>query len=130
MKDADANEVVYTYRGSWCSEGLNTTWECDWRIIGDNGSVTWDGADHFEAQVVAEAGGFRSKWQDIALPEWHDPDMARGHAGVIAAFVHAVQTGTVPETICTDNIKSLAMVFGAIESATNKKRVNLTRRDP
>ena len=36
--------LVYTYRGSWCSEGLNTTWESDWRIVGTKGSVSWDGA--------------------------------------------------------------------------------------
>ena len=33
--------IVYTYRGSWCSEGLHTSWECEWRIIGTRGSVTW-----------------------------------------------------------------------------------------
>jgi hypothetical protein len=31
-----------------------------------------------------------------------------------------------PETICTDNIKSLAMVFGAIESAREGRRVEIT----
>ncbi|MBN1580183.1 MAG: Gfo/Idh/MocA family oxidoreductase [Anaerolineae bacterium] len=125
MKDADENEIVYTYRGSWCSEGLNTTWECDWRIIGEKGSVTWDGAEHLKAQVVAETGGFQSKLEDVTVPDWPDPDMARGHAGVIEAFVRAVQTGTTPETICTDNVKSLAMVLGAIESAEIKERVRL-----
>ena len=50
--------IVYTYRGSWCSEGLNTTWECDWRIIGERGTITWDGADAFACQIVSQAGGF------------------------------------------------------------------------
>jgi hypothetical protein len=36
-----------------------------------------------------------------------------------------VRAGTVPETICTDNIKSLSMVFGAIESAEQGRRVEL-----
>ena len=45
--------IVYTYRGSWCAEGLNTTWESDWRIIGTKGSVIWDGAAGFQAQAVA-----------------------------------------------------------------------------
>jgi len=65
-------DVVYTYRGSWCSEGLNTTWECDWRIIGEKGSVKWDGGNNFEAQTVSEAGGFFSKWEDLEIPP-HDP---------------------------------------------------------
>jgi predicted dehydrogenase len=125
MQDADQNGIVYTYRGSWCSEGLNTTWECDWRIIGETGSVTWDGAEHFEAQVVTETGEFRSKLADVAVPDWPDPDMARGHAGVIEAFFEAIQSGATPETICTDNVKSLAMVFGAIESADIQERVKI-----
>ena len=40
-----------------------------------------------------------------------------GHAGIIHEFVECVRTGNAPETVCIDNIKSLAMVFGAIESA-------------
>ena len=45
-----SNGLVYTYRGSWCSEGLNTTWESDWRIVGQNGSLKWDGGQGFAAQ--------------------------------------------------------------------------------
>jgi hypothetical protein len=30
-----------------------------------------------------------------------------------------------PETICTDNVKSLAMVFAAIESAKTGKKVRI-----
>jgi predicted dehydrogenase len=36
---------------------------------------------------------------------------------LIADFVDCVRTGRQPETTGKDNIKSLAMVFGAIESA-------------
>ncbi|MHC4714663.1 MAG: Gfo/Idh/MocA family protein, partial [Planctomycetota bacterium] len=42
--------IVYTYQGSWCSEGMNTTWEADWRIIGDKGTALWDGAEGFRAE--------------------------------------------------------------------------------
>jgi predicted dehydrogenase len=117
--------IVYTYRGSWCAEGLNTSWESDWRIIGENGSVKWDGGNSFQVQVVAETGGFFSKWQDIEIPP-HDPKRKTGgHDGLIKEFIQCVRTGGVPETICTDNIKSLAMVFGAIESAELKRFVGI-----
>jgi predicted dehydrogenase len=117
--------LVYTYRGSWCAEGLNTTWECDWRIIGQEGSAKWNGADAFQAQTVAERGGFHSKWSDVDVPECDAGEKVGGHAGLIKEFVRCVQTGETPETICTDNIKSLAMVFGAIESAETGKRVEI-----
>jgi predicted dehydrogenase len=117
-------EIVYTYRGSWCAEGLNTPWNSEWRVIGENGSVIWDGRGRFQAQVVAEVGGFHSKWQDVEVPAPGDI-RAGGHAGLIADFVHCLETGTTPETACADNIKSLAMVFGAVESAEGREPVEV-----
>jgi predicted dehydrogenase len=119
------NGLVYTYRGSWCAEGLNTTWECDWRFIGDRGSAKWDGGENFQAQVVSETGAFFSKHHDVALPDVDTAGKSDGHAGLIREFVHCVRAGGTPETVCTDNIKSLAMVFGAIESAETGKRVTI-----
>jgi predicted dehydrogenase len=117
------DDIVYTYRGSWCAEGLNTSWESGWRIIGDQGSVAWDGGAGFQAQVVVERGGFISKLEDVPVPEFEAPTKVGGHAGAIREFVQCVRTGCLPETICTDNIKSLAMVFGAVESAESGLRV-------
>ncbi len=116
------NGLVYTYRGSWCSEGLNTTWECDWRAIGGEGSVLWDGADLFRAEAVAEAGAFRSALVPVEVPAHDAGTKIGGHAGCIAEFVACVQQGRVPETAAADNIKSLAMVFGAIASADSGRR--------
>jgi predicted dehydrogenase len=118
--------IVYSYRGSWCAEGLNTSWESEWRIIGERGSVTWNGEDAFQAQVVEETGGFRSKWRDVDVPSYTDVGKSGGHDGLIRDFVHCIRTNAVPETICTDNIKSLAMVCGAVESAESGKRVTIS----
>lgn len=118
--------LVYTYRGSWCAEGLNTTWECDWRAVGERGSATWDGATDFRAQVVAATGaGLRAELTDVAVPEIDPGNKVGAHRGVIAEFIAAVQSGTVPETAAIDNIKSLAMVFGAIESAETGRCVEI-----
>lgn len=109
--------VVYTYRGSWCAEGLNTPWGSEWRIICEKGNIKWDGAEHYEVQVVGKTGGFISNYQDLQIPEYDAKDKVEGHASLIKEFIHCVRTGEKPETICTDNIKSLSMVFGAIESS-------------
>jgi predicted dehydrogenase len=114
--------LVFTYRGSWCAEGLNTTWESTWRITGTRGSVCWDGAEGFKSQIVKETGGFFSTWEDLTLPPG-PADIATGHAGVIREFVACVRSGGTPQTAAADNIKSLAMVFGAITSAEQKQRV-------
>lgn len=117
--------VVFSYRGSWVAEGLRTSWESEWRIIGERGSVSWDGAGKLVAEVVAETSGLLSSYRSVEIPPANEA-LPEGHAGVIADFVRALQTGVPPETVCTDNIKSLAMVFGAIESAVARRRVELT----
>ena len=119
------NGIVYTYRGSWCAEGLNTSWESDWRIIGTEGSVVWDGAAGIHAQFVAGPGGFISELADAEVPPGDSTDMVSGHAGLIRDYVDRLRTGATPETICTDNIKSLSMVFGAIDSADQGRRIDL-----
>jgi predicted dehydrogenase len=120
-----SNGLVYTYRGSWCAEGLNTTWECDWRLICEKGTAKWNGADDFRAQVVAKTGGFHSEWAEAEIPPVDAPEKAGGHAGLIREFIRSIETCSTPETVCTDNIKSLAMVFGAIKSAETGKRVEI-----
>lgn len=120
-----SNGAVYNYRGSWCAEGLNTSWECDWRMIGDQGGMKWNGGDELQAETVTETGGFKSTMAPAEIPEHHPEGKKDGHEGLIREFIRCVQTGGTPETACTDNIKSLAMVFGAIESAEKGKRVEI-----
>lgn len=119
------NDVVYTYQGSWCSEGCNTTWECDWRIVGEKGSVRWNGGDDFRCEVVQGKEGFVYKQRERTVPKACPKRLTGGHAGPIAEFVRCVRSGEVPETICTDNIKSLAMVHAAVRSAGQKRRVKV-----
>jgi len=119
------NDLVYTYRGSWCAEGLNTTWESDWHVIGEDGSASWDGAEDFEAEVVAEEGDFFSEMEEVEVPETDPGNKVGGHEGLIREFIRSIRKGEEPETVCTDNIKSLAMVFGAIESAEKGREVDI-----
>lgn len=110
------NTIVYTYRGSWCAEGLSTSWEADWRIVGEHGSATWNGADALQAQVVAQSGQFISTFQDVPIPQFHDAHKIGGHAGAIRDFINCIRNGDIPETNGQDNIKSLAMALKAVES--------------
>jgi len=116
------NGLVYTYRGSWCAEGRNTTWECDWRVAGSRGAVTWDGGDAFRAEVVAKDEGFIRPMSTPVVPVPEKPELSL-HPACIHNFLDCVRTGRVPETVCTENVKSLAMVFGAIASAESGRRV-------
>lgn len=117
--------VVFNYRGSWAAEGANTSWESAWRIVGSRGTLLWDGYDGFEAKAVAGDSGFFRDLKPIAMPEPADIDHTHGHASVLAEFLDAIEAGRPPETASNDNIKSLAMVFAAIESARTRQRVTI-----
>ena len=120
------DDVVFNYRGSWAAEGANTSWESAWRIVGSKGTLLWDGADRFDAHVVASDTGFLRDLVPIDVPLSADEDQIHGHASVIADFLGAIETGQKPETVSSDNIKSLAMVFAAIDSARQGKRIEIS----
>lgn len=113
----------YTYRGSWCSEGLHTSWEAEWRAVGPKGSATWDGRDALRAEVVVRTGGFHSECEERSEPV--EQGVPQGIAGSLRDFLRALQTGATPMGECHDNIKSLAMVFAAIESSRTGRRVRI-----
>jgi len=48
--------------------------------------------------------------------------MPEQHEGAIQDFLNSVRSGTQPATHCEDNIHTLAMVLGAIESSENGGR--------
>ncbi|WP_196258092.1 Gfo/Idh/MocA family oxidoreductase [Pelagibacterium limicola] len=120
--------VIFNYRGSWAAEGAPTSWEGNWRFIGTNGTLLWDGAEQFTAHVVDGEGKFLSDLRPIEVPPSADESQTHGHASVIAEFLVAIENGTQPETVGTDNIKSLGMVLAAIESATTQARVEINHQ--
>ena len=48
-----------------------------------------------------------------------------GIGGSLNEFLDYLETGTLPQGECHDNIKSLAMVFGVIESSKKTERVEI-----
>ncbi len=113
----------FTYRGSWCAEGRMTSWESEWRVTGAKGTATWDGTNAPKMEVFAGLGGFFS--ETVAVEVQVAP-IAEGIAGSLDEFLRALDTGETPNGECQDNIKSLAMVFGAIESARQGRRIPLS----
>lgn len=118
-----SDNCTFTYRGSWCAEGINTSWESEWRIIGTKGTLIWDGFDNIQASLVTNDEGFIRSVDTVNVSDNVNSSMTQGHASVIGDFLKAIENGTKPETVASDNIKSLAMVFGAIESAETRQRV-------
>jgi predicted dehydrogenase len=120
-----SDDVLFTYRGSWSAEGANTSWDSSWRIVGSKGTLLWDGADTFEAHVVAGDEGFFRPLVAVEVSPPANASETHGHASVLRDFIDSIEAGRAPETAGTDNIKSLAMVFAAIDSAKSRQRVTI-----
>jgi predicted dehydrogenase len=117
---------LFAYRGSWAAEGPRTSWESAWRIVGTRGSLVWDGYDGIEAEVAGERKELFAVPIAVPVPETAPGDRVDGHRGILQDFVAAVRGGREPETVGRENIKSLAMVFGAIASAESGRHVDIT----
>jgi predicted dehydrogenase len=120
------NGALFTYRGSWCAEGMATSWECAWRIVGEKGALAWDG--HSDIRVEVGGGKRNGLFADVVkieVPPLDPADKIGGHLGVMKDFIAAVRGGPKPETIGSDNIKSLMMALGAIQSAEQGRRVDI-----
>ena len=112
----------FTYRGSWCAEGMPTSWDGDWRAVGEKGSVCWSQNGEPVGEIVKERTGFQSPTERFSQPH---SEVAYGIRGSLNEFLDALRTGSTPQGECHDNIKSLAMVFAAVESAQKKERVSV-----
>ncbi|MHA6802609.1 Gfo/Idh/MocA family oxidoreductase [Salinifilum ghardaiensis] len=106
----------FVYTGSWCSPGLETSWNSRWRVSAEHGAARWDG----DGLPRAELAEFGEQLADIGAGEEYPGD---GIAGSLALFVRALRTGRPPMGECHDNLRSLAMVHAAIASAVEQTRV-------
>jgi len=113
------NGLRYTYTGSWCADGHTTSWDAEWRAIGERGTALWDGSGPPTAEVLTGAGNA------LERVEAEVGDMRGGIAGSLREFVQALTTGSTPMGECHDNIKSLAMVLATVESAHVGARVRI-----
>ena len=121
--------VRYVYTGSWCSDGLQTSWNGDWRVSGQRGTATWDGET---SPVVEFAAGSEPAGAGVtSLDGAADHGGHGGLAGLeeiegsLAEFLHSLRTGVVPSGEVHSNVLSLAMVEAAVRSAETGERVRL-----
>lgn len=112
--------VRFSYLGSWCAPGAETSWNGQWRISGEHGTALWDG-DHPPTLDLVDAAEQPAAEQPAA--EQPAPEQI---AGSLAEFVRHLRTGTRPDTVAEANVLSLAMVEAAVTSAATGRRVELT----
>ena len=102
----------FSFSGSWCSPGLETSWNGEWRVSGERGSAIWDGDSE---PTAADADG-----QPIVATVGDEPEQI---AGSLAEFLAVWGTDTIPSGEAHSNVLSLAMVEAAIKSTGDGRRV-------
>ena len=112
-----------SYSGSWVSRAgpeVNTTIDGSWDIQGEAGAIQWN-YNYVRlvpidfADVVYRKGTLERYGQVLEVPLVSLPQEER--AGVLAEFVKAISEDRKPETDARDNLKTLALVLKAVESA-------------
>lgn len=98
----------FTFNGSWCSPGFETSWNGAWRVSAEHGTAVWDGE-----------GDPRSEPESKATAE----DPGDGIAGSLREFTAALRHGREPMGRVHANVMSLAMVEAATQSASQGWRV-------
>jgi len=106
--------IQINYFGSWTSIGKETSWDGDWKIYGEKGSLFW--IDD-KLEFVDSKG--KSKNVKIVEMKKEDRNMA------LFEFYNAIKEKREPETSGKDNIKSLEIVFKSLESIKKKIPVKI-----
>ncbi len=96
----------FSYTGSWCADGLTTSWNGSWRGSAARGAASWNG----ESEVFTQG----PEGDPVAV------DLEEGDEGLDAAlaeFVAALDGGPPPSGEIRRNVWSLAMVEAAVKSS-------------
>lgn len=112
-----ADGLVATHVSVGCAVGSRTTWNGDWRIEGPEGSIDWEADRMWHVHLHRTPERVRYEIFPLAVP-------AAEHA-ILDEFFTAIWEDREPECSARDNLKSLAMVFAAIRSAKEGRRVDL-----
>jgi len=111
----------FCYRGSWCAEGCHTSWNGDWRFVGQQGTLLYEHDKEPYGQIVAGHEGFNRPLADAPIVPGDVP--AGGQHGALLELLAYLRDGTPPQGECHDNFRSLAMVFAVIESSRAGRKV-------
>jgi predicted dehydrogenase len=116
-------DLVTSYRGSWVSSGLRTTWAGEWRMDFADAEVWWtsrgDGPEGWRADEVRVRRG--TEVETLTLPTVERTD----RAGSLTEFVTAIGEGREPGISGRNNLGSLATTYASVESARTRQPVQL-----
>jgi hypothetical protein len=112
-----------SYEGNGLAGGWQNTWHHEYyRAECEGGAVVVDRDDIVRVEEWQPGRGLRVEEVPAVRLEWE------GHQAVIAQFLDWLDGGPAPATILADNIKSAAMLFGAIDASARAQVVDVAGR--
>ncbi|PIV56345.1 hypothetical protein COY52_12230 [Candidatus Desantisbacteria bacterium CG_4_10_14_0_8_um_filter_48_22] len=109
------NGTVCSYNGSWAAKGIETPWNGEWRLECGGGVLL-----SRDDKIFLSAGAENPPAEII--PEQYP---LAGQQYTFHEMVRAIREKRQPQTNGADNLKSLGMVFAALESAKTNKPVKI-----
>lgn len=121
-----SNGCIFSYRGSWSAEGHFTTWESDWRIQCEKGTILWDGDEKMSARIAAPSAPdqFMYDSREFSIPRRYNG--RTGHYGCLDAMHEAYNGHRPAETCGSSNLNSVMMCLAAVRSAKEGRKVLLS----
>ncbi|NMB84187.1 hypothetical protein GYA28_02760 [Candidatus Roizmanbacteria bacterium] len=119
-----SDKSFFSYRGSWSSWGFDTSYNGQWRIIGELGTIIWDG--NLDVQLERKVNN-RNLKEKIHIPFTFTPyevflyELEQN----IRLFINSISTKTLPDCWCGDNLNTLNMVLSAIKSSELNKPIRI-----
>jgi predicted dehydrogenase len=119
--------AVVTYNGTWVNRGAPTTWDGSWTVHGTRGGLEWaDNRIMLWPETVFDTvfqPGMLERGDTMDVPPVHLEFEDR--AGSLHEFARALDERREPDTSARDNLRSLALVLGAVESARTGREIDL-----
>ncbi len=113
------NGAIFSYRGSWTSKGHNTSFNGFWRIIGELGTLIWDG--NLTVSIEKQVKDSRLHKRTLKIPQKYTLTPYEVFLYELEEnlrlFISSIEQNTFPDCWCGDNVNSLQMVLSAIESS-------------
>lgn len=117
------NGARILYNASWCAKGAFCDWNGNWQIECEKGTVTYRNG---EIKVYDVPGLYKVEKTEV-LPHTEPPLMAQHY--VLDEFISCAKEGKQPRTVASDNIRSVGMVFAAVEAMQTGRKVDVLDRE-
>lgn len=113
------NGARILYNGSWCSKGQFDEWMASWQIEGEKGTMVFRNNELRVYDVPKLYGVDKIEIIPPQAPPKQD------QAYVLDDFLKCIESGARPATDVYDNIRSVAMVYAAVEAMQTGKNIHI-----